>query len=45
MTFWAKIKKSWNEFLEKMANENEKSFGGGKLDCCQLNKSQKVKDK
>lgn len=40
MTFWARIKKRFNDFLEKMAKENEKAFGGEKLDCCQLNNKQ-----
>jgi hypothetical protein len=40
-----KIKKAWNNFLEKLAKENEKSFGGQKLDCCQLNNKSKIKGK
>ena len=27
------------KFLDKLAEENEKSFGSGRLDCCDLNKS------
>lgn len=33
-----RLKKAINDFLEKLAKENEKSFGKGTLDCCQLNK-------
>ncbi len=29
-------------FLEKLAKENEKSFGTGRLDCCDLNKLKKT---
>jgi hypothetical protein len=29
-------------YLERLAEENKKTFGSGKLDCCDLNKSQKV---
>jgi hypothetical protein len=37
MSIWKRIKNKLNEFLEKMARDNEKAFGNGKLDCCQLN--------
>lgn len=30
-----KFIKNW---LDRLAKENEKSFGGGRLDCCDLNK-------
>lgn len=30
-----KFIKNW---LERLAKENEKSFGSGRLDCCDLNK-------
>ncbi len=33
------IKNYFNKSIKKMAKENEKSFGNGKLDCCDLNKS------
>lgn len=33
-----RFKKAVNNFLEKLAEENEKSFGKGSLDCCQLNR-------
>ena len=26
------------DWLERLAKENEKSFGNGRLDCCDLNK-------
>jgi hypothetical protein len=44
MNIWKRMKKAMNEFLEKMARDNEKAFGQGKLDCCQLNsKNEKSK--
>ena len=33
-----KLKKAINRFLERLAKENEKSFGKGSFDCCQLNR-------
>lgn len=33
------IKEYFKKSIKKMAEENEKSFGNGKLDCCDLNKS------
>ncbi|MFZ5987779.1 MAG: LDCC motif putative metal-binding protein [Bacillota bacterium] len=36
--FWARLKAAVQNYLEKMAKENEKAFGNGKLDCCSLNK-------
>jgi hypothetical protein len=33
-----RIKQAINNFLEKLAKENKKSFGKGTLDCCQLNR-------
>ena len=35
-----KIKKSWNNFLERLAKENEEQFQGKRPDCCGLNKPQ-----
>lgn len=32
-----RLKKAINDFLEKLAKENEKAFGKGVPDCCQLN--------
>ncbi len=43
MSLWVRIKKAWQDFLEKMAKDNEKAFGNGRLDCCQLNSKQKEK--
>jgi len=34
-----RIRKAINNFLERLAKENEKSFGKGTLDCCQLNRA------
>lgn len=33
------LKDYFKNSIKKMAEENEKSFGKGKLDCCDLNKS------
>ncbi len=33
-----RLKRSISNFLEKLAKENEKSFGKGTPDCCQLNR-------
>jgi hypothetical protein len=38
MSLWKRIKAAFHRYLEDMAEENKKSFGSGKLDCCQLNK-------
>lgn len=40
LTFWERIKEKILHVLEKMAAENEKAFGNGKMDCCQLNQEQ-----
>lgn len=33
------LKNYFKNFIKKIAEENDKSFGNGKLDCCDLNKS------
>lgn len=33
------MKKFLEKFIKKIADQNAKSFGNGKLDCCDLNKS------
>lgn len=38
LNFWKRFKKAINEFLERLAKENEKEFGHGRLECCQLNR-------
>lgn len=38
MKMFKRIKKTFHNFIEKLAKENEKSFGKGTLDCCQLNR-------
>lgn len=38
LRFLDQFKKSITYFLEKLAKENEKSFGNETLDCCELNK-------
>ena len=37
------IKKAFNNFLKKLGDSNEKSFGDKKLDCCGLNEDKKKK--
>lgn len=37
-----KFIKNW---LDRLAEENEKSFGNGKLDCCNLNQPKKPNSK
>ncbi|WP_326906765.1 LDCC motif putative metal-binding protein [Sedimentibacter sp. MB31-C6] len=34
-----KLKKIYNNFIKKLAEENNKSFGNEKLDCCGLNRN------
>lgn len=38
MSILKKIKEAYNHFLENLAKENQKAFGEGKLDCCDLKK-------
>lgn len=33
-----KMKKWFKAFIERLGKSNEKNFGAGKLDCCDLNK-------
>lgn len=33
-----KLKKLIDDFLKKLAKENEKSFGSERLDCCKLDR-------
>jgi hypothetical protein len=33
-----KIKNAINKYLEDMAKENQKTFGKGRMDCCEINK-------
>jgi hypothetical protein len=34
VSLWEKIKRSWSEFLEKLARTNRETYGSGKPDCC-----------
>jgi hypothetical protein len=45
MSLFKRIKAAWNRYLENLAEENKKSFGSGKLDCCQLNKNTNINKK
>lgn len=38
------IKQAINDFLNKLANENKKSFGNERLDCCKLDRPNDKKD-
>lgn len=40
---WKKFKRKINDTLEKMAQENQKTYGSGRLDCCNLNKKDKAR--
>ncbi len=37
---FAKLKKSWQEFLVRMAKENQEQYGSKRMDCCDLNKKE-----
>jgi len=34
-----KIKRAINKFLEDLAKENKETFGSGRMDCCDLNRT------
>ena len=34
-----KIKRAINKFLEDLAKENKELYGSGRVDCCNLNKT------
>lgn len=38
MGLWTRIKKAFQNYLNTLAEDNKKTFGEGKLDCCNLNK-------
>ena len=40
MKFTEAIKSKWKHFLNKLSNENKKSFGDAPLDCCSLNQKE-----
>jgi hypothetical protein len=37
MFIWRYIKRVFNNYIERLAKENEKTFAGGRPDCCKLN--------
>lgn len=39
--FLKRLKAKWDAYLNRMANTNEQLYGKGRLDCCDLNKSDK----
>lgn len=40
---FTRIKKSINNFLDKIAKQNEELYGKRKMDCCNLNKQNENK--
>lgn len=38
MNFFKKVKKSWNEYLERLGESNSKEFGDQPMSCCSVNK-------
>ncbi len=40
MSLFKNIKQSWNDFLDRLAKNNQKNYGSGVPDCCKLNKAQ-----
>ncbi|MBU5483121.1 hypothetical protein KQI86_02205 [Clostridium sp. MSJ-11] len=39
------MKKFLKDFIKKIADENSKTFGDSKLDCCDLNKTNNTNNK
>ncbi len=37
ISFFEKIKDSWNAWLKRLGEENAKEFGSGVPDCCKMN--------
>ncbi|WP_096635787.1 LDCC motif putative metal-binding protein [Clostridium cochlearium] len=37
------MKNFLKNFIKKIAEQNDKTFGSGKLDCCDINKSNNTK--
>lgn len=44
MKFFKNIKVRWNDYLKKMAEANDRTFGDQRLDCCSLNRKSAEKD-
>lgn len=40
---WKRFKQRINKFINKLAQENQKMYGNGRLDCCDLNKDSSKK--
>lgn len=38
MNFFKRVKKSWNEYLERLGESNSKEFGDQPMSCCSVNK-------
>ncbi|NQT58993.1 MAG: hypothetical protein HQ557_08435 [Bacteroidetes bacterium] len=40
-TIFQAMRKRWDAYFERLTKANEKSFGAGSLDCCDLNSDHK----
>lgn len=40
--FFKRLKEKWNAYLKRLAESNQKFYGNGRLDCCDLNKQDKM---
>lgn len=43
MGLWKRLKKRMSKWLEKLAEDNQKTFGSTTPDCCKLNRDNQVK--
>lgn len=43
MKLFAKLKKSWKEYLERLGESNSKEFGDQPMSCCSVNKKMNQK--
>ena len=42
---WKRIKTAINRYLESLAKENKELYGTGRMDCCNLNKTNNTLNK
>lgn len=40
-----RIQEAFSHYLARVAKENQEVFGGGRLDCCLLNRQQNTQNK
>ncbi len=45
MNLWKRIKKSFQEYLNRLGKENQNLFGDSKPDCCSLNRKSNEESK